>query len=332
MRFALENKESDGGAMRGWVSIHRKIMNNPVWQDPKLLKLWMLCLLEASHKEHEQLVGRQIIKLLPGQFITGRFALAKAYNEGAKKSDVVPESTLWRWLKRLEENDFVNIKTSTKFSVVTILNWNQYQLNEQQMNNKNRGTDILNEKSVIKSEQQNNLKNHYVSNDSTVGNFKNEQQMNNKWTANEQQMNTNNNGNNDNNFYKEEEEENLVKRILDFLQKSKIVEAKDITEFLLDDINDVIQTFNFEDPEEMIIEAIKDSARGNGKTWKYVYIKLNAWRKDGIKSVAELRTKDGASNVYPINRRSNGKAKSESKPKPEPIFGDFVGRLPRKKV
>ena len=288
MRFALENKESDGGAMRGWVSIHRKIMNNPVWQDPKLLKLWMLCLLEASHKEHEQLVGRQIIKLLPGQFITGRFALAKAYNEGAKKRDIVPDSTLWRWMKWLEDNDFLNIKSTTKFSVITIKNWNLYQQNEQQMNN--------------------------------------------KWAANEQQMNTNNNGNNDNNFYKEEEEENLVKRILDLLQKSKIVEAKDITEFLLDDINDVIQTFNFEDPEEMIIEAIKDSARGNGKTWKYVYIKLNAWRKDGIKSVAELRTKDGASNVYPINRRSNGKAKSESKPKPEPIFGDFVGRLPRKKV
>lgn len=276
------------GAMQGWISIHRKIMENPVWQDPKLLKLWMLCLLEASHKEHEQLVGRQIVKLQPGEFVTGRYALAKAYNEGAKKRDIVPDSTLWRWMKWLEDNDFLNIKSTTKFSVITIKNWNLYQQNEQQMNN--------------------------------------------KWAANEQQMNTNNNGNNDNNFYKEEEEENLVKRILDLLQKSKIVEAKDITEFLLDDINDVIQTFNFEDPEEMIIEAIKDSARGNGKTWKYVYIKLNAWRKDGIKSVAELRTKDGASNVYPINRRSNGKAKSESKPKPEPIFGDFVGRLPRKKV
>src|SRR4051794_10110074 len=106
-------------------------MNNPVWQDPKLLKLWMLCLLEASHKEHEQLVGRQIVKLQPGEFVTGRFSLAKAYNEGAKKSDIVPESTLWRWIKWLEKEEFLNIKSNTKFSVISIKNWNQYQQNEQ---------------------------------------------------------------------------------------------------------------------------------------------------------------------------------------------------------
>ncbi|MGX1433890.1 DnaD/phage-associated family protein [Cytobacillus horneckiae] len=122
--------------MQGWVSIHRKIMNNPVWQDPKLFKLWMLCLLEASHKEHDQLVGKQIVNLQPGQFITGRFSLSKLFNEGAKKSDIVPESTVWRWLKWLEKNEFLNIKSSTKFSVITIKNWNLYQQSEQQMNNK----------------------------------------------------------------------------------------------------------------------------------------------------------------------------------------------------
>lgn len=111
-------------------------MNNPVWQDPKLLKLWMLCLLEASHKEYEQLVGRQIVKLQPGEFVTGRYALAKAFNDGAKKSDFVPESTIWRWMKWLEKNDFLNIKSTTKFSVISIKNWNLYQQNEQQMNNK----------------------------------------------------------------------------------------------------------------------------------------------------------------------------------------------------
>ncbi|MEH6944385.1 replication protein, partial [Bacillus sp. JJ722] len=130
-------------------------MNNPVWQDPRLLKLWMLCLLEASHKEHEMLVGKQLVKIQKGQFITGRESLSKSYNEGAKKSDHVSESTLWRWLQWLEKNEFLNIKSSTKYSVITIKNWDLYQQNEQQMNN--------------------------------------------KWTASEQQMNTNNNGNKGNN-------------------------------------------------------------------------------------------------------------------------------------
>lgn len=41
--------------------------------------------------------------------------------------------------------------------------------------------------------------------------------------------------------------------------------------------------------------------------------------------------KEGANNnVFPIHRRSTGYAKQESKPKQEPIFGDYVGRLPRR--
>lgn len=42
------------------------------------------------------------------------------------------------------------------------------------------------------------------------------------------------------------------------------------------------------------------------------------------------QAKGGTNNVYPINRRSNGQTKGENQSKPAPIFGDFVGRLPRK--
>jgi DnaD/phage-associated family protein len=127
-------------------------MNNPVWQDPRLFKLWMLCLLEATHKEHEQLIGKQIIKLYPGQFVTGRYALAKSYNEGAKKANRVPEVTLWRWMKMLETYDFLNINSTTKFSVITINNWIKYQPNEQLMNNKR----TTNEQQVITNNNGNN--------------------------------------------------------------------------------------------------------------------------------------------------------------------------------
>jgi phage replication O-like protein O len=87
---------------------------------------------------------------------------------------------------------------------------------------------------------------------------------------------------------KDTKEDELVKRILELLEKSEILGEKGITEFLRDDITDIIEKFNFEDPEQMIVEAVKDSARGNGKTWKYVYKKLVAWKKEGIKSLADL--------------------------------------------
>lgn len=155
-------------------------MNNPVWQDPKLLKLWMLCLLEATHKEHELMVGTKIVRLHPGQFVTGRFSLAAEYNRGTKKKDMVPETTLWRWLKLFETYGFLNIKSTTKYSVITVLNWGFYQ----------------------------NI----------------DQQMNNKWTANGQQMVTNNNGNKER---EEEEGETMEIKNIPFEQiQNKFIERR----------------------------------------------------------------------------------------------------------
>ncbi|MDY0395391.1 DnaD domain protein [Virgibacillus halophilus] len=76
-----------------------------------------------------------------------------------------------------------------------------------------------------------------------------------------------------------------------FLIENKIVHPGGLTRTLLDDLNDVNDNFGFENPEEMIKEAVKDAVRGNGRTWKFVYNKLNMWRKQGIKNVYEAQFK-----------------------------------------
>jgi DnaD/phage-associated family protein len=210
-------------------------MNNPVWQDSKLLKLWMLCLLEASHKDHEQLVGKQIIKLQPGQFVTGRFSLEKSYNDGVKKSEKVPESTLWRWLKFLETNDFLNIKSTTKYSVVTIKNWNLYQPNEQQMNN--------------------------------------------KWTANEQQVNTNNNGNKGNNEKNLNTTTTPEKLIMDFWDSNGFgftnTSAKNKLLMFLDEGLEA----------DVILRALEIASNNNKISYAYVEKVLIDWSKRGLKTM-----------------------------------------------
>lgn len=122
--------------MSGWISLHRKLIDNPIYSNAGMLKLWVHCLLKASHAEHDLLVGNQVIKLQPGQFVTGRNALASEFNKGAKKEDMVSPITLWRWLNLFEKLEMLNIKKTTKYSVVTVINWSMYQPNEQQMNNK----------------------------------------------------------------------------------------------------------------------------------------------------------------------------------------------------
>lgn len=116
--------------------MHRKVIDNPIYSNANMLKLWVHCLLKATHAEHKQIIGNQMIVLQPGQFITGREALANEFNKGVKKAECVSSITLWRWLSFFEKLEMLNIKKTTKYSVITIINWCEYQRNEQQMNNK----------------------------------------------------------------------------------------------------------------------------------------------------------------------------------------------------
>ncbi|AZS17411.1 hypothetical protein [Paenibacillus lutimineralis] len=118
--------------MKGWIRLHRKVRDNPVFNDLQLFRLWTICLTEAAHKSYEQPVGRQVVSLEPGQFVTGRFDLHDLYNRGLKRSDkVAAEFTVWRWLQSLEKQGLVSIKSSNKFSIVTVVNWAFYQGDEQ---------------------------------------------------------------------------------------------------------------------------------------------------------------------------------------------------------
>lgn len=102
-------------------------MENPIWADPNYLKLWIYCLFKASHQEHDQLVGNQVVKLQRGQFVTGRFSLASDLNKGVKPDQQLSEKTWSRYLKNLEKWQMLTIKVTNKFSVITIDKYDFYQ-------------------------------------------------------------------------------------------------------------------------------------------------------------------------------------------------------------
>lgn len=120
----------------GWIKLHRKITDSAVFDNPKLLKLWIWCLCKASHKGYESMVGNQIVVLQEGQFIFGRKKAASELKISA--------SMVYEYIKILEKLGMVNIKSNNKFSVITIEKWAFYQCdydedqqqNRQQSNNK----------------------------------------------------------------------------------------------------------------------------------------------------------------------------------------------------
>ena len=140
----------------GWIKLHRKIIDSAVFENPKILKLWIWCLCKASHKGYESMVGNQIVVLQEGQFIFGR--------KKASSELKIKESMVYKYIKLLEKLEMINIKSNNKFSIITIEKWAFYQFDndeEQQQKEQQR-----NNKGTTKEQQRNTNKN--VKNDKNV--------------------------------------------------------------------------------------------------------------------------------------------------------------------
>ena len=119
-------------AKQGWVKLYRKITDSLVWSDPSLLKMWILCLTKANHDSGTFNFNGKKILLNSGQFVTGRTAISDEFNYGSQRRHQISAVSAWRLLRKLESMEMLYIKTTTKYSVVTVLRWVDYQEIEQQ--------------------------------------------------------------------------------------------------------------------------------------------------------------------------------------------------------
>ena len=149
----------------GYIKLYRKVTNSFVWTNVNMFKLLSLCLMKASHKESRFIFNGQEIAVSSGQFVTGRAVIEKEFNEGVPRDQQIVGRTLWRWLKKFENEQMLSISSTPKYSVITINNWDDYQVNDQQVSN-NRPTSVQqlstyknekndkNEKNVVVVEEQ----------------------------------------------------------------------------------------------------------------------------------------------------------------------------------
>ena len=116
----------------GWIKLHRQTLAGGWLQNPELWTFWCYCLLKATHKRHTARVGYQRLDISSGQFVFGRKKAAEELKTTERK--------IRTSLKTLEIDGNVTIKTTNKFSVITICNWEAYQSNgitdDQQTTNK----------------------------------------------------------------------------------------------------------------------------------------------------------------------------------------------------
>lgn len=214
-------------------------MLNTVWQNPFYFKLWSYCLMKASHAHYDQMVGNQIVKLNPGEFVTGRNSLAEDLNRGMKPKDKQSELTWWRHLKTLEKLEMLNIKSTTKYSIISILKWSEYQNDVQET----------------------------------------EQQMNNKCTSNEQQMNTNKNVKNEKN------EKNITTTTNPVIFYEQNIGL--LSQFQMEELWNWNDDFNGQ--SEILIHAMKIAMDRNKKNMGFVKYLLKDWMDKGAKSLEDVQ-------------------------------------------
>jgi len=133
----------------GWIKLHRKILDNPIiMKDSDHLAVWAYLLLNATHAEYPALFKGQKIMLQPGQLLTGRKSIADQLK--------ISESKVTRILNAFKSEQQIEQQTSNKNRLISIINWDLYQISEQQIeaqmnNNRTTGEQQVNTNKNIKN-------------------------------------------------------------------------------------------------------------------------------------------------------------------------------------
>ena len=110
----------------GWIKLHRALKYSDVYQDSERLHLWLHLLLSANHEPTDvQLDNGRMIHLEPGQMLTGRVRLAKETG--------LDEYKIQRSLKRLELAQQIAQQNYSRYRIITVIKWEEYQGDAQQI-------------------------------------------------------------------------------------------------------------------------------------------------------------------------------------------------------
>ena len=112
----------------GYIALHRKLLNSAVFADAELLKVWVWCLMKATYRDREVVHAKQIVHLKRGEFITGRLV--------AKKELRMSENKYRQRIALLEKLGQICVKTTNKFSIISIVKYDYYQSDQIETTNK----------------------------------------------------------------------------------------------------------------------------------------------------------------------------------------------------
>lgn len=108
--------------MDGWIKLHRKFSEWEWYGKSEMVHLFIHLLLNASHKD----ISWRGIELKRGELICGRKEISQATG--------ISEQTIRTCLSKLKLTNEITIKSTNKFSIVTVCNYDDYQSRDFEIN------------------------------------------------------------------------------------------------------------------------------------------------------------------------------------------------------
>jgi hypothetical protein len=107
---------------QGYVCVWRKLKDSFFYADSEAVHLWVHLLISANHKDKSFLFNGKKIVVKRGQFITGLNKL--------QAETKISQNKIYRVLNVLKSEKLIEKQSNNKFSIITILNYNEHQNNE----------------------------------------------------------------------------------------------------------------------------------------------------------------------------------------------------------
>lgn len=119
---------------QGWISLHRKIKKHWLWKDRPFTKgqAWIDILLECNHEGQKINIGNEILICNRGESIKSLKTWAKSWGWTISK--------VRRFLKLLENDSMIELKTAHNTTHLKVCNYESYQ------NNRNESESIMKQK------------------------------------------------------------------------------------------------------------------------------------------------------------------------------------------
>lgn len=238
---------------QGYISLNREIQNHWLFTEKRTFskfEAWIYLLMEANHKQGKVPIGNQIVTVERGQNLTSILTLSDLFNWSRYKVKT--------FLDLLETDGMLQVKTTSKYTLLTIVNYDFYQSD------------------AGRKKHQNNI------------NPTSEQHQNNiKTTSEQHQNNTNNNGNNNNN---DNNGNNVNKEdgVFDFFQNNGF---GFITQYQAEDIGYYLDAFK-NDSEQIVINSLKIAKDRNKTSWRYAKGILNDWLQKNLHSMEQIKANE----------------------------------------